>query len=191
EKTWLNHADLANGAELVFQMGPQPSRWGTMGDDARLPSLTQGDKPPASLVDLVDAVKSQVTVEGDDPAARAVSDNTSETEAVLKGAKPTVQVRFDTAQRVLMYTITSAAKEGQDPRSWTLEGSSDGVHWTTLDQRRDESFGWRRQTRVFGVTRPGDFTYYRWRIKQNAATHGVAVSEIEWLGYPPVSLPPL
>ncbi len=185
EKTWLNHADLAQGAALVFHMGSEPSRWGAAGDRAQLPSLTQGDKPPSPLVDLVDAVKSQVTVDGDIAAARAVSDNTSETEAVLKGAKPAVQVHFDAAQRVLMYTITSAAREGQDPRSWKLEGSSDGVRWTTLDQRRDESFRWRRQTRVFGVTHPGDFTYYRWRVEQNAATHAVAVSEIEWLGYPP------
>ncbi|WP_266182347.1 GH92 family glycosyl hydrolase [Dyella humicola] len=187
EKSWLNHADLARGAALVFHMGPQPSRWGTAGDDARLPSLTQGDKPPSPLVDLVDAVKSQVTVDGDIAAARAVSDNTSETEAVLTGARPAVQVRFDAPQRVLMYTITSAAKEGQGPRSWKLEGSSDGEHWTTLDQRRDETFRWRRQTRVFAATHPGDFTYYRLRIEPNAATHAVAVSEIEWLGYPPES----
>jgi hypothetical protein len=168
-------------------MGPQPSRWGTAGDEARLPSLTQGDKPPSPMLDLVDAVKSQVTVAGDDASARAVSDNTSETETVLHGKQPTVQVHFDSAQRVLMYTISSAAKEGQDPHDWTLQGSADGAHWTTLDQRRGESFPWRRQTRAFGVTHPGDFTYYRWRVEHKAATHGVAVSEIEWLGFPPES----
>lgn len=179
DKNWLHHADLAGGAELVFQMGAQPSHWGA-GADAELPSVTTGTKPPAPWVDLVDAAKGAVTVEGDPDAARALSDNTSDTEATLHGKQPAVQVRFDKAHRVAMYTLTSASKVGMDPREWTLEASSDGVHWKTLDHRRGEAFPWRRQTRAFSVAHPGDYAYYRWRA--SAGGKDVALSEIEWLG---------
>lgn len=179
DKSWLAHADLSEGAELVFQMGAQPSQWGAA-PDARLPSLTTGGGLPTPWVDLADAFKGVVTVDGDPQAARALSDDTSETEAVLHG-KPSVQVHFDAPHRVSLYTLTSASKPGADPRDWTLEGSSDGVHWTQLDRRHGETFPWRRQTRVFGVAHPADYAYYRWRAAEGGA-QGTALSEIEWLG---------
>ncbi len=36
-QAWFRHADIADGAELVFEMGPKPSAWGTK---VRPPSLT-------------------------------------------------------------------------------------------------------------------------------------------------------
>lgn len=39
-KPWFSHADIANGAKLVFEMGPQPNRnWGSA-PDATPPSMT-------------------------------------------------------------------------------------------------------------------------------------------------------
>ncbi|AIF48254.1 GH92 family glycosyl hydrolase [Dyella japonica] len=181
DRSWLAHTDLANGAVLDFRMGDAPSTWGSAAGDARLPSITQGSEKPAPLVDLADSEGAQVLVPGDKAAARALSDNTSDTEALLRGAEPIVQLDLKQPGQVSMYTLTSSAQPGRDPGSWTLEGSSDGVHWVTLDERRGESFPWRRQTRAFGVTHPGSYAHYRWRVERASASQGVALSEMEWL----------
>jgi putative alpha-1,2-mannosidase len=40
-KPWFSHADIANGAKLVLEMGPQPNKnWGTA-PDAAPPSMSQ------------------------------------------------------------------------------------------------------------------------------------------------------
>jgi predicted alpha-1,2-mannosidase len=39
-RPWFRHADIANGAKLVFVMGPKPSAWGSAPDDAP-PSMSR------------------------------------------------------------------------------------------------------------------------------------------------------
>lgn len=185
DRSWLAHADLVNGAVLDFRMGDAPSKWGSAEGDARLPSLTTGHAWPSPLVDLADGKGAKVTVAGDANAARALSDNTSDTEALLRGSSPTVQLDLDQPREVSMYTLTSSAKKGADAQGWVLEGSTDGVHWVALDERRRESFPWRRQTRAFGVAHPGSYAHYRWRVEHAEGSQGVALSEVEWLGLAP------
>jgi hypothetical protein len=62
---------------------------------------------------------------------------------------------------VRFYTLTSAETEGADPSDWTVLGSNDGTHWTTLDRRRDQEFEWRLQTRPFKLDRSGSYRHYR------------------------------
>ena len=38
-----------------------------------------------------------------------------------------------------------------DPVSWKLQGSYDGTMWTTVDERVNQTFQWRLQTREFAV----------------------------------------
>ncbi|WP_233496722.1 GH92 family glycosyl hydrolase [Dyella sp. AtDHG13] len=182
DRSWLAHADLANGAVLDFRMGAQPSQWGSAEGEARLPSITTGHAAPAPLVDLADSEGARVTVASDATAARALSDNTSDTEATLRGSEPTVQLDLQQPQQVTMYTLTSSAKPGHDPKAWKLEGSSDGTHWVALDERRAEAFPWRRQTRAFGVAHPGAYAHYRWRVEKGEGSGGAMLSEVEWLG---------
>lgn len=177
DKTWISHADLVAGAHLQFTMGSKPSRWGS-GEAAILPSLTSGSAPPAPLLDQADIGQATLTVNGID--AHALGDNTSDTELAL--ADPTAGVVLtakDRARSVLIYTLTSSVRPGADPSDWTLQGSDDGRHWTTLDTRQGEHFAWRRQTRAFAVKTPGRYHRYRW-LPAGAAP--VTLAEIEWLG---------
>jgi predicted alpha-1,2-mannosidase len=183
DRSWLSHADLAKGAVLDFRMGDAPSAWGSAEGEARLPSITKSNAAPAPLVDLADSAGAQVLVDGDAVAARALSDNTSDTEAVLHGSKPAVQLDLKQPRQVTMYTLTSAARPGSDPCAWKLEGSNDGEHWVTLDERRGEGFPWRQQTRAFGLAHPGSYSHYRWQA-EHVSSQGIALSEIEWLGAP-------
>jgi predicted alpha-1,2-mannosidase len=185
DRSWLAHADLADGAVLDFRMGDAPSKWGSADGDARLPSLTQGHAAPAPLIDFADGKGAKVLVAGDEAAAKALSDNTSDTEAMLHGSTMAVQLDLEQPREVTMYTLTSSAKAGHDPKQWKFEGSADGVHWVAIDERRGETFPWRRQTRAFSVAHPANYAHYRWRVERADGSQSAALSEVEWLGLNP------
>jgi predicted alpha-1,2-mannosidase len=178
-KVTLPHELMAAGATLDFVMGPQPSKWGS--DPAALPaSLTAEGAAPSPLVDLTG--KDRGTAEGELSNANAavLFDDDSSTDARLSGT--TVGYQLKTAGKAEMYTLTNTAAVG-DPRDWRLEGSSDGTRWTTLDERHDEVFPWRRQTRAFAIAHPGTYTHYRLSFERSGK-EGIALAEIELLGHP-------
>ena len=77
---------------------------------------------------------------------------------------PIIEFTVDGPPReVVLYTLTSGARRG-DPRSWVLEGSDDGRTWVMLDERQDEHFRWRRQTRPFLLDTAAAHARYRLRI---------------------------
>ncbi|WP_236792920.1 GH92 family glycosyl hydrolase [Amycolatopsis sp. GM8] len=166
--TSLPHDLLARGGTLDFDMGPNPSRWGTGPFDAP-DSITKGDQAPVPLADVTGPGKGTGS-----PAA--LFDNTSKTEAQAS----TVQYQLSApGDPVSSYTLTSGAGPGGDPAAWTLSGSTDGQHWSTLDSRQNQTFTWRDQTRPFHVAHPGAYTYYRLQF-----TGPVTLSEVELLGKP-------
>jgi hypothetical protein len=163
---------------LDFLMGPEPSRWGT-GPDAAPPSITAADEVPLPLHDISGSRTGTASWSGgSDPGP--VFDDTGR-EATF--ATPTLWIRYslrDSRATVLRYTITSGSKAG-DPESWVLEGSNDGHTWTTLDERTNQEFRWRRQTRAFPVTSAGEYGHYRLRITANSGGRTVTIGEIELL----------
>jgi predicted alpha-1,2-mannosidase len=178
-RTYLPHDLLVAGATLDFDMGPAPSSWGTGADDAP-PSITTDGNVPRPLADTTsggDATTSDRT------AADPLFDNTSATAATFSTANPSVAYHYATGTRqVTFYTLTSATTTtATDPTGWTLSGSNDGATWTTLDQRRAQSFRWRSQTRAFQVATPGDYAFYRLELVGGA---GTSLAEIELLARP-------
>ncbi|MGX1853765.1 GH92 family glycosyl hydrolase [Streptomyces sp. NPDC055299] len=159
--TALPHRLLARGGTLDFTMGPEPSAWGS-GPHAAPTSITKDDKVPDPPRDLTD------------PGGGPLYDNTSDTSAELTGAP----VDLARPAEVTSYTLTSAQRAGA-PSGWTLEGSADGERWTRLDHREGESFTWDRQTRVFGIARPGSYRHYR-----VVPDRGGTLAEVELLGSP-------
>ena len=158
-KTYLTQSQLANGAVLDFDMGPQPSSWGTGADDAP-PSITSGDAVPSPLKDLTGPTKGTAS----DPA---LVDDTSTTRATFATATPTWTYQFNSAgEQASYYTLTSGAVAG-DPKAWKLEGSYDGSTWATADERTDQTFDWRLQTKPFKIAHPGKYKYYRLAVSAN------------------------
>lgn len=147
---------LAKGGVLDFDMGSKPSSWGT-GKNAAPVSLTKDDKVPAPKQDVL---------KGDG----ALFDDTSATSAEAAG---TVELPVAKATKAAQYTLTSA-KTGAAPKGWVLQGSSDGKKWKDLDKRSGQTFAYGQQTRVFSVTRPGDYQHYRLVLDGTSA-----LSEIE------------
>jgi hypothetical protein len=166
--TSLPHSLLADGATLDFDMGASPSSWGA---DSPPPSITSGDQVATPLRDLTGPGKGTAS----EPA---LVDDTSTTRATL--ANNQFQYQFASGgEQPTFYTLTSNATAG-DPSAWKLRGSYDGTTWTTLDERTDQAFDWRLQTRPFKIAHPGRYAYYRLEVTAGTA----ALAEIELLGKP-------
>ncbi|MEV5407313.1 GH92 family glycosyl hydrolase [Thermopolyspora sp. NPDC052614] len=180
DKTYLPHEAIARGGEIVFDMGPRPSRWGT-GKDAAPPSITQNDELPEPLRDATGPGRGTASAgEGVDPA-RLFDDNAS-TQVSLPGAQPTIGYRFADRQPVRYYTLTSGSGQAQqDPTGWVLEGSADGTTWTKLDERDGEAFPWRLQTRPFKLAKPAAYAHYRLRVTGNGGAATTTIAEVELL----------
>lgn len=87
------------------------------------------------------------------------------------------------AYAVNRYTLTSADDMPErDPRNWTLKGSNDGIHWTVLDTRSNESFSSRNQTRSFSYSNSNTYTVYRLDISANHGGTELQLAEIQLFG---------
>ncbi|GAA4535493.1 GH92 family glycosyl hydrolase [Amycolatopsis samaneae] len=176
--TSLSQDLLARGGTLDFEMGPNPSKWGTGANDAPK-SITTGDAVPTPLHD--ETAPGRGTVSSSDGSdVSALFDNTSRTEARVTGA---VQYRLESSKEaVTHYTLTSPKGAG-DVKSWVLKGSYDGKTWAVADEQTNQSFAWRQQTRSFKVAKPAHYTHYR--LEVTATTGGTAsLAEVELLGRP-------
>jgi hypothetical protein len=106
-------------------------------------SITKDDRVPAPRADAIEG-------EG------ALFDDTSSTKASVG----TVSLPTHARTKAVQYTLTSADR-AEAPDGWTLQASTDGTTWTTLDRRSGESFAWDRQTRAFSVPAPRGYDHYR------------------------------
>jgi len=98
------------------------------------------------------------------------------------------QIRLPAAQTVTSYAFTSGDDmPARDPRSWVLEGSSDGKTWVEADRRvLDQPFEQRQQTRTFEIAHPGAYSFYRFTFAPtNIGTFQVAEITLAGLGKPP------
>ena len=174
--TSLPHSLLADGATLDFTMGSTPSAWGTGAGDAP-PSITSGSRIPSPLKDLTGPGRGTAS----DPA---LVDDSSGTRAVFASQTPTWQYQFAAAgERASYYTLTSGAVAG-DPTAWKLRGSYNGTTWTTIDERSDQTFDWRLQTKPFKIAHPGRFKYYQLQVTKNSGEASTTLAEVELLGHP-------
>ena len=180
DRTYLPHDVLADGAVLDFAMGPAPSDWGT-GEDAAPPSITDDADVPRPLQDATGANRGTASGSGNANVS-GLFDNTSSTRVSLAGADQWVRYSFrdGTKQLVRFYTLTSGEGDAAaDPTGWVLEGSNDGTSWTVLDERADETFPWRLQTRPFELDRPNNYAHYR--IRFTGAEAPTRLAEVELL----------
>jgi hypothetical protein len=175
-RNYLTHADLTAGGTLNFVMGPNPSAWGTGANDVP-PSMTTGTAAPLQLKDRATGSTVTVTAENAPNEGRgALVDDTSMSKWLAFANTATITCQLTASATVKQYTLTSADDvPGRDPRSWTLQGSNDGVTWTTVDTRTNIDFVDRRQTRAFVIPNATPYTRYRLQVTAN---HGAAETQL-------------
>jgi len=148
-------------------MAREPTDWASAGVTA---------KPPNPLSHLPGDAWSS-----DQANVAALFDKTTRTDVTFNSEKPTVVYTVEGALRPLrIYTLTSGGRNG-DPRSWALESSDDREHWTVLDERHDQVFRWRRQTRPFAIEHPAAHPYYRLRITEGGDAEHLSLAQWELL----------
>jgi predicted alpha-1,2-mannosidase len=184
-KNYLTHTDLLAGGTLSFTMGPAPSSWGTSAAD--IPgSITTGSAAPRPLTDR--ATGGTLVTSGEhlpNEGKDKLVDDTSLTKWLTTQNTATLEYRFNgnTPVTVKQYTLTSANDvPGRDPRSWTLQGSTDGTNWVTVDTRTGLEFSDRRQTRAFVVANPAAYPRYRLQVTANRGAAETQLAEWELLG---------
>jgi predicted alpha-1,2-mannosidase len=175
----IDSSVLAHGGTIDFRMGPNPSSWGTGSNDAP-PSLTQGSAVPKPLQDTTGPGLGTATADGGQDASK-LFDDTSTTQMTFATGTPQVTWAYrGTEQAPTYYTLTSGASAG-DPQDWKLQGSNDGITWTTVDSRSGEVFPWRDQTRPFKIAEPGRFARFRLVVTKTAGAAQTNLAEIELL----------
>lgn len=84
---------------------------------------------------------------------------------------------------ITTYTVTSANDlPGRDPRDWRLEGSMDGVNWTTVDTRTGQVFPDRLLTNQYSFANTTAYPVYRFFIVANSVEVSTQVAEIQLFG---------
>ena len=142
--SWIEHSQLRG--DLHVRLGAEPDGWGTTP-----PSLTPAGQRPEPLRDLFAA-------DASDP----LRDDDSSTEREFDAASAVIDLpELGEPQQARFLTLTSSARPGGDPIAWRLEGSDDGTQWEVLDERSEQMFPWRRQTRPFEIASPRPCTHHR------------------------------
>lgn len=110
-----------------------------------------------------------------------IVDNNTGTKFLQSSFSGDLWMRLEFPEPVVVgaYTMTSANDaQDRDPKNWTLQGSHNGINWTNLDSRTDESFPQRFQTKRYDFNNSTAYKYYRLNITAN---HGSSLyQQAEW-----------
>ena len=118
-------------------------------------------------------------------------DNSKTTKYYIShGTNVWLQYRFSNGNRFAInrYKISSANDfPERDPKSWTVAGSDDGIHWTVIDTRSNENFPLRFQTREFMCNNTTRYEYIRFEFTSKNGT-SFQIAEIELYDYTNVAV---
>jgi hypothetical protein len=79
-------------------------------------------------------------------------------------------VRYQMARPTVItsYDITSGNDfDNRDPKNWTFEGSFDGLRWSVLDTRSNQTFSGRQVTNSYTFSNSTPYLYYRLNVSAN------------------------
>ncbi|WP_280879748.1 GH92 family glycosyl hydrolase [Streptomyces pseudovenezuelae] len=97
---------------------------------------------------------------------------------------PTGWVEFDLDKpaKIVTYALTSANDfDERDPKDWTLQGSTDGKDWKTVDTRTGETFSERFQTKSYDLAEPAEYQHFRLDItKNNGASDILQLADVQF-----------
>ncbi|MFD5589179.1 GH92 family glycosyl hydrolase [Streptomyces sp. NPDC127063] len=129
---------------------------------------------PGNVTDHVTDVRAS----GENRGAGEVKENLVDGEPSTKWLtfEPTGWAEFDLdkPQKITTYALTSANDFAErDPRDWTLQGSTDGKDWKTLDTRSGETFAERFQTKTYDLAEPAEYAHFRLEVTRNNGASGI------------------
>ncbi|MBN1412450.1 MAG: hypothetical protein JW969_16505, partial [Spirochaetales bacterium] len=171
--------NMSNNSGTILQLA-EWELWGTTGGTVNTPTPSNTSvtvNTPTPVTNLVDITNLAGTVSAqyyDSPSGEEIDkliDNSSSTKYLTFHASGWVQLSQTSLSVVTQYTITSANDAAErDPYTWTLQGSTNGSSWVTLDSRSGEDFPNRFQLRTFTFSNSTSYNYYRLNMTNNSGT---------------------
>lgn len=159
---------LMRGATIRIDLGAEPSDWAQGSVPTSVTPIGAQPRPPK---DLTTPAQAGLRAAGVLDAAAAFDDD-STTPSVALASGDVVGWRFDTSTRVDHYTVTV---EQPGDHAWTVQGRTGDDDWCVLD-RRQATFRWERQTRIFAIGQPASYADYR--VQADTALH---LAQLEYL----------
>ncbi len=95
---------------------------------------------------------------------------------------------------VISYSINAYllnGSTGRTPKTWTFEGSNDGITYTVLDTRLSETAWGTSEVRTYSIATPGSYLYYRINITANNGESYTGVGQMALLGASTIGILPL
>ena len=97
-----------------------------------------------------------------------------------------IQVEFagGTSKTIRAYSITSANDYPErDPRNWKLMGSNNGTDWATLDERPNDCFAERLESKTYQVDNNTAYKMVRLNIVSNKAPQSANATQIAEIAF--------
>ncbi|WP_238917001.1 Ig-like domain-containing protein [Clostridium sp. YIM B02555] len=93
-----------------------------------------------------------------------------------------LEYEFEAPKKITQYTIAaSTVQNNAPPKSWTFEGSNDGVSWTKLDSRNNET-NWRdNEKRFYQFNNNISYKFYKINISNSNNPKYCVISELEMM----------
>ncbi len=188
-KNYFKHADLKDGAEIVFEMGDKANEaWGSQESD--LPtSINKGTDVPNPKKDATSNAIAEddaknvstkpvevKTVYGDTTDVANLIDDKSDTAAPLNKGTTTIVFASGAVKDVDLVTLTSDNQSGTAPTGLKVYGANENEEWTELADYHNISFQWTQYTRPFAINSNKGYAFYKIEL-----TGGSSLAEIELL----------
>ena len=95
-----------------------------------------------------------------------------------------LQLYLGVAKTITAYGVTATATDqagalSRSPKTWTFQGSNNGIAWTTLDTQTNVPYWYADETRMYVIASPASFTYYRINITANHSGPYVEVCQLK------------
>ncbi|MGO3505343.1 GH92 family glycosyl hydrolase [Brachybacterium tyrofermentans] len=133
---------------------------------------------PGDLTSRVSAVTASAENSPQESAAKAV-DGSSASKWLAFDSAAWLQIELEEPLVVADYLLTSANDSPErDPKDWTLQGSTDGATWTTLDTQADQSFDGRSSANTYETDNTTAYPFYRLDISAVASGDTVQLAEL-------------
>ncbi|WP_428243887.1 discoidin domain-containing protein [Gynuella sp.] len=128
--------------------------------------------PARQLVNLATDGIANDSANNQTNASRAFDQN-SGTEWFYQGVSGWLEYDLGQQEIVRRYSLISASdKVSRDPKDWQLQGSNNNSTWTTLDTQRNQLFAERFEMKIYTITSPVPYQYYRLNISANNGDTG-------------------
>ncbi|WP_328751172.1 GH92 family glycosyl hydrolase [Streptomyces sp. NBC_00285] len=166
------------GFASSFEAGDPAPDWINSVDDGRASGVDGGYSTgiPGNVTDHVTDVRASAENTGGGEVKENLVDGEPGTKWLVFESTGWAEFDLDKPVKAVTYALTSANDFAErDPRDWTLQGSTDGKDWKTLDTRSGETFTERFRTQSYDIPQDAvaEYRHFRLDITRNNGASGL------------------